>query len=113
MKNINYWILFFAICIIISILVHRKNEQFYGENHPDNHVNEDGLEAIHDFTKVGIKGEKGDLGLHLLEQNGFLHLGGSDSGTSGETKNKSTQLLLGGKHNQGANNGKKGWTTYK
>ena len=113
MKNINYWILFFSLCIIINILVYRKKEAFYGANHPDNHIDEDGLEAVHDFTKVGLKGEKGDLGLHLLEQNGFLHLGGSNRGTSGETKNKSTQLLLGGKHNQGANNGKKGWTTYK
>ena len=71
------------------------------------------LITLQDFTKQAIRGEKGDLGLNLLEQSGKLSLGGFDSGLSGRDMNNEIQLYIAGKRNSGANNGRKGHTTYK
>ena len=74
---------------------------------------EPGLLVLHDFTKYGVKGKKGDLGKDLIERSGKLYLGGWDSGSSGTNEDGQTQLLLSGKHNSGANNPNANWETYK
>jgi len=98
------------VCILLLVYI------LYNIKHCDNfeNVNQNkSLVSVMDFTKQAIKGEKGDLGLHMLEKNGQLHLGGLDRGFSGKNKNNQMQLYLGGKHNEGSNNGRKGQTSYK
>lgn len=71
------------------------------------------LVALQDFTKQAIRGPKGDLGLHMLEKNGRLSLGGFDSGSSGRDIDGEIQLYLAGKKGSGTNNGRPNHTTYK
>lgn len=100
----------FILIIILILYFLIKNFIFCTENYSDKN---NSLVAIQNFTKQAIRGEKGDLGLHLLEKNGTLSLGGYDDGKAGQDKDQEVQLLLGGKHNAGVNNGRKGHTTYK
>lgn len=110
--NISILILFVAVCIILA--VHYKREGF-----SDGDVNrgykeaDPGLLVLQDFTKYGVKGEKGDLGKDLIERSGRLSLGGWDSGSSGTDEDGQVQLLISGKHNSGANNPNNNWTTFK
>ena len=104
-------ITFFLLIILIILYLFKNGLGSCGENF--NNKNNNPLLSVQDFTKQAIRGEKGDLGLHLLEKNGRISLGGYDDGRSGEDKDQVVQLLLAGKHNSGANNGRKGQTTYK
>ena len=110
MKKINIFVIILVIAIVIYLIYNSKKEVFETRINLDN---PDGLMVLQDFTKYGIKGNKGDLGLHFLEKSGRLWLGSWDSGLSGSSENGEVQLLLSGKHNQGANNGTNGRTTYK
>ena len=82
-----------------------------GLKHAMKNFKDNTLVSVQDFTKQAIRGEKGDLGLHLLEKSGQLSLGGYDDGRSGQDKDQEVQLLIGGKHNSGSNNGRRGHTT--
>jgi hypothetical protein len=97
----------------------------------------DSMLAIQDFTtfaikgdrgEAGEKGDKGPVGINGIEgpkgpqgeslsgsirSTGKLWLGSDGNGASGSDNNHETQLYLGGSHNQGANNGRIGHTTYK
>ncbi len=56
----------------------------------------------------------GNLGLGITTPIAQLSLGGLDNnGSAGSDGDGATQLLLGGAHNKGANNGRQGHTTYK
>ena len=97
----------------------------------------DSMLAMQDFTTFAIKGDRGEpgekgdkgpigitgnkgpvgpMGESLsgsIRSSGKLWLGSDGNGASGSDNNYETQLYLGGAHNQGANNGRSGHTTYK
>ena len=104
-------ITFFLLIILILIFLFKNGFSNCTESFDTKNNNP--LLSVQDFTKQAIRGEKGDLGLHLLEKNGRISLGGFDDGRSGEDKDQEAQLLLAGKHNSGSNNGRRGHTTYK
>ena len=111
MKSLSITIALIIILILGFIL---KSSLIPCRQNFSNQINQNNSTvSVQDFTKQAIRGEKGDLGLHMLEKSGQLSLGYYDDGRSGGDKDQEVQLLLAGKHNSGSNNGRKGHTTYK